>query len=369
MNTIGRLLRFHLFGESHGRGVGVVIDGLPPGMPLDLDHVQAQLDRRRPGQSKFTTQRKEGDKVEVLSGEYRGKATGAPVALWIGNKDARSKDYGQLRTLPRPGHADWTALTRYGGFNDQRGGGHFSGRLTAATVAAGALAQVFLKGHGIETGAHLHQVAGTMGPVNSLSVAQMRAGVDGNLFKTAHADQVDPFHDLVEAARKDGDSVGGVIEFRAEGMPVGVGEPWADSIESKLAHFLFGIPAVKGVSFGAGFASAQMRGSAHNDPWVPGPDGLPQAETNHAGGILGGLSTGAPIWGHVAIKPTSSIFKPQRTVNLETGAADTLNLKGRHDPLIAIRAVPVVETAVAFALADLLLCWHAAQSAAGPWRS
>ncbi len=367
MNSFGRLLRFHLFGESHGAGVGCVVDGLPPGMPIDVGRIQAALDRRRPGQSSMTTARQEPDQVEIRSGAHRGRATGAPVALWIANADARSKHYDNIRRVPRPGHADFTGHVRGRGWGDPRGGGHFSGRLTAPLVAAGALAAELLEAHGIGVGAHLHGVADVAGPFGLIDVETMHSAAGGNQLQTGHTALVERFTAIVEAARKDGDSVGGIVAFRAEGLGVGLGEPWADSVESHLAHLLFAIPAVKGVDFGAGFDAVAMRGSAHNDPWLPDADAIARPATNHAGGILGGLTSGAPLQGRVAIKPTSSIFQPQQSVDLTTGEAATLELKGRHDPLIAIRAVPVVEAAVAFALADLWLVHAAERAAAAAW--
>jgi len=363
MNSFGRLLRFSIFGESHGVGVGAVVDGLPAGLSIDMEHMQRHLQRRRPGQGKLTTQRKEPDEVEILSGVRDGRATGAPVTVFFRNRDARSKHYADIAVKPRPGHADWPAHVRYGGHNDPRGGGHFSGRLTAAVVAAGCLATGVLRELGIDVAAHVQQVGDIAGPAGALDIAAIRSHVDTNPVRTGHDSLALRMTAQAEAARKDRDSIGAVVEFVAEGLPVGLGEPWADSLESHLAHLLFAIPAVKGVSFGAGFAAAAMRGSAHNDPWLPADGGLRPA-TNHAGGALGGLSTGAPLWGHVAVKPASSIFQPQQTVDLRTGEAATLTIKGRHDPLIAVRAVPVVEAAVAFVLADLVCCARA--GAAGP---
>ena len=368
MNTFGRLLRFHIFGESHGSGVGVVVDGVPSGLPIDETAIQRDLDRRRPGQSRFTTARKEPDRFTILSGVLRGHATGAPLTLRIANKDARSRAYGDVRVLPRPGHADWTAHVRHGGWNDFRGGGHFSGRLTAALVAAGAVAKAILRAHGVVVGAHLLEVGGEGSAPNTTPLAAM-AHTEDNPFKTARTEWVERWTELLDDARAARDSLGGVVEFRAEGLPVGVGEPWALPIESHLSSLLFAVPAVKGVSFGAGFEAAAMTGSAHNDPYDPDPEapGGMRPRTNHAGGVLGGLASGAPVWGRVAIKPTSSIFQPQDTVDLARGDARALDLKGRHDPLIAIRAVPVVEAAVAFGLADLLAQYFAARGLASPF--
>lgn len=366
MNSFGRHVRFHIFGESHGSGVGVVIDGVPAGLPIDEAAIQADLDRRRPGQSRFTTSRKEPDRFEILSGVLRGRATGAPLTLRIANKDARSRAYGDVRVLPRPGHSDWTAHVRYGGWNDFRGGGHFSGRLTAAMVGCGAIAKAILSAHGVTVGAHLLSVADLGGVPNTVDVAGM-TDTESNPFKTAMPEFVERWTELLDAARSARDSLGGVVEFRAEGLPVGVGEPWALPVESHLAQLFFAIPAVKGVSFGCGFDSTTMLGSEHNDPYDPDGDGGMHPRTNHAGGILGGLTTGAPVWGRIAIKPTSSIFQPQDTVDLATGEARALELKGRHDPLIAIRAVPVVEAAAAIGLVDLFAQFKAARALGEPF--
>lgn len=362
MNSFGRMLRFSIYGESHGHGVGVVVDGVPAGLKLDVESIGAELRRRRPGQGKLTTQRSETDEPSWHSGVLRGVTTGAPVHIAFANKDAKSKHYDNLSVVPRPGHADYPAHVRHRGFNDHRGGGHFSGRLTAPLVAAGGIARQLLKTRGITVAAHVTQVGKICGSPGVLDVATIAANSRTNVVRTAHLPLADAMEAQAEQARKAGDSIGAVIEFVAEGMPVGVGEPWADPVESHLAHLLFAVPAVKGVSFGAGFAAAGMRGSEHNDPWVPAAGGAVQPVTNHAGGILGGNTTGAPIWGEVCFKPASSIFTPQQSVDLVTGQPQTLQIKGRHDPLIAIRAVPVVEAAVAFALADLLMCHRASQT-------
>ena len=357
MNTFGRLLRVSLFGESHGLGVGVLVDGLPPGTPVDLAAMQRALDARRPGTSRLVTQRKERDHAQVLSGVLRGTATGAPIAVWIANEDAQSKPYADLGRTPRPGHADFTAQVWSHGHADLRGGGHSSGRLTAGLVAAGSLADALLAPAGITTGAHLHQLGERHGPAGQASVAAMRRAAKLPV-PTAHKALAKPFADAIEAARRAKDSVGGVVEFRAEGLPVGLGNPIVDALESTIAHLLFAVPAVKGVSFGAGFAAAAMRGSRHNDPYTVRAGKVTPA-TNHAGGILGGRSTGAPLWGHAAVKPASSIFLPQRTVDVRRKAPATLRLTGRHDPCITIRAVPVARACLSIALADAVLVGRA----------
>lgn len=362
MNTFGRRLRMHIIGESHGMGVGVVLDGVPPGIAVDKDRIQQRMGQRRPGTGPLVSSRQEKDDIHLSTGVFDGHTTGAPVTLWISNEDTRSKDYDVLRRTPRPGHSDWIAHHWSRGFYDHRGGGHYSGRLTAPIVAAAALLEPMLEQVGIAVGAHLHTITGfgghDGGPVlhqgveswGPESVAHGQAAVAASTVHTAHTALEDAFVDAIDKARRDGDSLGAVVAWQGEGVPKAWGDPFFDSIESHVAHMLFSIPAVKGVSFGAGFRAATMRGSQHNDPIAPDGSG-----SNWAGGILGGRSTGRPIWGHVAIKPTSSIFQPQQTVDMETGEPATLELKGRHDPCIGVRAVPVVRAAVELALVDFLL--------------
>jgi chorismate synthase len=354
MNTFGRLLRLSLFGESHGAGVGVLLDGVPPGLPVDEARLQKALDARRPGTSLLVSQRREPDVPRILSGVLGGRATGAPVCVWIANEDAQSKPYRDLARTPRPGHADWVNQVWSGGHADLRGGGHSSGRLTAGLVVAGSLAQAILDPLGVKVAAHLHQVGELAGKPGSRTATAMLRAVPRSPVHTAHKSLEGKFAQAIERARRAGDSVGGVVEFRAEGLPVGLGDPIVDSLESTISHLLFAVPAVKGVSFGAGFAAAAMRGSRHNDPYTV-RGGKVTPVSNHAGGILGGRSSGAPLWGHAAIKPASSIFVPQRTVDLKTRRPATLKLTGRHDPCIAIRAVPVVQACLSFALADAVL--------------
>lgn len=353
MNTFGRLVRVSLFGESHGDGVGVLLDGLPPGTPVDVQALQRDLDRRRPGTSLLVSQRREPDTARILSGVRHDQATGAPLAVWLQNEDAQSKPYLDAAHTPRPGHADWVNQEWSRGAADLRGGGHSSGRLTAGLVAAGSLVEPLLRTQGIRTAAHIQQVGKLAGPAGTVSAAAMQR-VRDQAIPTGHAALAKRFAAAIERARRAGDSLGGVVEFRAEGLPVGLGDPIVDSLESTLAHLFFAVPAVKGVSFGAGFAAAAMNGSQHNDPYTVRNRRVTPA-TNHAGGILGGRSTGAPLWGHLAIKPTSSIFLPQQTVDLRTRRRTTLKLKGRHDPCIALRAVPVARACLNIALADALL--------------
>lgn len=354
MNSFGRRLRMHILGESHGMGVGVVLDGVPPGIPVDEARIRARMQERRPGTGPLVSSRQETDEVHLSTGVFRGRTTGAPVTLWIRNEDVRSQDYDELARKPRPGHSDWVAHEWARGHNDPRGGGHNSGRLTAPLVAAAALVAPLLDRLGVRVGAHLHGVHDLRGPVDAYDVATMEARVPKSPVHTAHDDLEDDFVAAIEGARKAKDSVGGVVEFRAEGLPVGLGDPFFDPIESTLAHLFYAVPAVKGVSFGAGFDAVGMHGSEHNDPYTVA-DGTVRPATNHAGGILGGRTTGAPVWGHVAIKPTSSIFQTQATVDLETEEPATLELKGRHDPCIAVRAVPVLRACTALDLTDHLL--------------
>ncbi len=321
MNTFGHNFRLSLFGESHGKAVGVVIDGTPAGIPLSEADFETDLSRRRAG-ALGTTSRTEADIPELLSGVYRGHTTGAPIAILFRNECAHSEDYEPLRDTPRPGHADWTAGVKFGGWNDPRGGGHFSGRLTVALVAAGVVAKKVL-GEGVKIEAQVCEIGGES---------------DKALWPA-----------LLERTKCEGDSVGGIVECRAEGVPAGLGEPFFDSLESTIAHLVFAIPGVRGVEFGDGFGAARMRGSEHNDAIVAG-DGT--TATNGAGGINGGISNGNPLCLRVAMKPTSSIARPQMTLNTSTGEVEELTIAGRHDICIALRAAVVVEAAVAVALAD-----------------
>jgi chorismate synthase len=367
MNQFGRQFRLSLFGESHGEGVGAVVDGVPPGLPLDAAALQADLDLRRPGASRLASQRAEPDAPQLLSGVHRGRTTGAPVCVWIANRDARSQDYEAAQRLPRPGHADWVNHVWSSGNADLRGGGHASGRLTAPLVAAGTIAQLVL-GPGIACAAHLHQVGGTAGPRDAHPAAALLERVPRSPLLTGHADLEPEFARVIEEARRGLDSVGGAVEFVADGVPVAWGDPFFDSVESSLAHLLFAVPAVKGVEFGAGFAAAAMKGSAHNDPYTV-REGRVAPATNHAGGILGGRTTGESLRGRVAVKPASSLpGRPQQSVGLDTLRPEELVLKGRHDPCIALRAVPVVQACLRIALADFALLARQ-QGLGGAWPS
>jgi len=351
MNTFGTRYRTLIFGTSHGPFVGCTIEGLRAGTPVDAAFVQAQLDRRRPGQSLVTSQRKEEDRVEFAEGLADGVATGEPIVAIIRNLDVQSKSYADVARVPRPGHGDFTARTKYGGKSDLRGGGQLSGRMTAPLVVSGAVARQVLLPRGVRFYAHAAQI----GRVASRSVTpeEIEANVERTPVRCADLEAADRMVAEVEAARLDRDSVGGIIEATIAGLPVGVGEPFFDSVEASLAHLLFSIPAVKGVDFGAGFRAASMRGSEHNDPFVL-VDGRVATATNHAGGILGGITDGMPVTFRVVVKPTASIAKPQRSVDLDAMRETETTVTGRHDPCIVPRAVPVVENAAAMAVLDLM---------------
>lgn len=353
MNTLGIMYRTTISGSSHGPGVGCVIDGCPPGMKILQNKIQEQLDRRRPGGSDVSTARKERDKLIILSGILDNKTTGGPIAAMVKNKDVDSKAYEIFKTVPRPGHADYTATMKYQGFHDHRGGGLFSGRMTIPIVISGAIAMQALTSKGIHIAAHSLRIgrvwAKSNPPVPNIErVARKNevACADPAIAKLMQAEILD--------AKREKDSVGGIIECIATGVPVGIGEPFFNSVESVLSHLLFSIPSVKGIEFGAGFQVAEMRGSENNDPFAI-RNGRVVTKTNNAGGILGGITSGMPLILRVAIKPTPSIGKTQMSVNLKKMKETELEITGRHDPCIVPRAVPVVESAVAIGLMDLML--------------
>ena len=349
-NSLGLMFRVTIFGESHGRCVGVIVEGCPAGMALTSSHIQMELDRRRPGQNSLTTSRGEEDQVEILSGVFNGLTTGAPICMLVWNRDKDSSDYERRRWMPRPGHADWTTHVRYGGFNDYRGGGMFSGRITAGFVMAGAIAKRLLMGSlGVEVLAHSKEIGGVVSP--DVSVDKIRANVEGNPVRCGSPEVAEKMAERIREAAAEGDSVGGVVECLALNLPAGVGEPVFGTLEGDLARALYSIPAVKAVEFGLGRGFSSLKGSESNDAYIL-KDGKIETETNNAGGILGGLSTGMPIRCTVTFKPTPSIRKKQKTVNFSTMKETTIEIKGRHDPCIVPRAVPVVEGMVAVVLAD-----------------
>ncbi len=324
MNSWGDRFRLSIWGESHGQQVGVSIDGVPAGIALSEEDFTADLERRRAGAA-GTTPRKESDTPHIVSGVYNGFTTGSPLTIEFLNENTRSGDYRNLATHPRPSHADWVAQQKWGGYNDPRGGGHFSGRITLGMVAAGVVAKKIL-GEEVRFSTDIIEIGGSR--------------------------DKEQWDAIISDAQQSQDSVGGVVECRVLGVKVGLGEPFFDSVESLAAHLLFSVPAVKGVEFGAGFEAARMRGSEHNDPIISA-DGT--TATNHAGGIVGGITNGNEIVARIAIKPTASIAQPQQTLNLESGKVEELVIKGRHDVCITLRAAVVAEAALAIALADLKL--------------
>ena len=350
-NSLGKLFTITSFGESHGLCVGIVIDGCPAGLALTNADIQREVDKRRPGAA-GTTKRAEEDKVEILSGVFNSHTTGAPITLLTWNKDIDSSEYERIRFLPRPGHADYTAFMKYGGFNDFRGGGMFSGRITATFVMAGAVAKKLLRLIGVEILAHTVEIGGIKARPRELD--KLRHSLDRNPLKCADLEAAKEMAQAIEKARKAGNSLGGIVEGLALNVPVGLGEPVFDTLEGDLAKALFAIPAVKGVEFGSGFAAARKRGSENNDPFAI-KSGKIITKTNNAGGILGGISNGMPIITRVAIKPAPSIARKQKTVNLKTMEIEDLTVKGRHDTCIVPRAVPVVEAMMAVTLGDFAL--------------
>ena len=354
-SEFGNILRVSVFGQSHGKAVGVVVDGLPAGEAIDLEELQRFLDRRRPGTGPLSTTRKETDVPEFLSGLEGGKTCGAPLCAVIKNADQHSKDYGELADKPRPGHADFTAWAKWGGHADMRGGGHFSGRLTAPLCVAGGIAKQILARRGIFVGAHLASVAGICDrPFPLYPTAALFSEIAAKPFPVLDEAAGERMRAAILEAKNDLDSVGGVIECAAAGLPAGLGDPMFGGVENRLAAALFGIPAVKGVEFGEGFRAAELRGSENNDPFTV-EDGEIRAETNRAGGILGGITTGMPLVLRAAVKPTPSIGRPQKTVRLSRLEDTDLTVHGRHDPCVAHRAVPVVEAVTAAVLLDMLL--------------
>lgn len=369
-SVFGKNLVVSIFGQSHSEAIGVVIDGLPAGFEIDMDELQEFMNRRAPGRSKNATQRKEADKPEFLSGLFDGLTCGAPLAAIIRNKDVRSQDYDQIDEMPRPGHADLTARIKYNGFEDYRGGGHFSGRLTAPLCIAGGIAIQFLREEGIEFSSKIVELG----------------GVDLRPYYDAENVQ-DVIDELISAAKKEGDSIGGVVECRITGVPAGIGDPMFDGVENRISQAVFGIPAIKGIEFGAGFDAARMKGSENNDAYMMddvSPDGASSNDmsmndvsldegvpydqelgitgrggitttSNNAGGILGGITNGQDIVFRVAVKPTPSIAKEQDTINYFTGENAKIKVKGRHDPCIVPRVLPCLEAAAAIVILDYML--------------
>lgn len=352
-NSIGKEFTITTFGESHGKYVGVVVDGCPAGLPLSEADIQVELDRRVPAQPKIVSGRIEKDVAKILSGIFNGFTTGAPIALIVENKEIDSSDYEAIKDLPRPSHADYPARVKYDGFNDYRGGGRFSGRVTVALIMAGAIAKKLISRFGIDVLAYTRAV-GKVKADKKFSAEEIRKNRYTAATRCPDLACAERMEEAIVTARKEGDSLGGVVECIAVNVPVGVGEPLFGSLDADLAKALFNVPAVKGVEFGLGFRVAELKGSESNDPYIM-QSGKVATLTDNMGGILGGLSTGMPIMIRVAIKPTPSIGKEQKTVNLSTMENASLSIKGRHDPCVVPKAVPAVESAVAITLADHMI--------------
>lgn len=353
-NSFGTKFRVQIFGQSHAPAIGAVIEGLPAGFTPDWDAVRGFMARRAPGNSAFATERKEADLPEILSGlNEKGQTCGAPFAIRIQNSDHHSSDYGKIKDLPRPGHADFTAFEKFQGFNDIRGGGQFSGRLTAPLCFAGALAMQLLKEKGIEIKAHIASIGGIKDDALDVCAPDF-SRIKNDLFPVINQDKGKAMQEEILKAKEELDSVGGTICCYATGLPVGLGDPMFDGVENQLAKTLFGIPAVRGIEFGTGFQAAEMRGSQHNDPFILKNRKI-ATETNHHGGVLGGITTGMPLIVKIAVKPTPSIGMKQKTVSLSQMKEENVAVSGRHDPCIVPRAVPVMEAVVACVLYDMII--------------
>ncbi|GAQ25722.1 chorismate synthase [Tepidanaerobacter syntrophicus] len=355
-SSFGHKFKITIFGESHGKAIGVVLDGLPPGIKLDMEFIKSEMARRSPGKSSLSTARSEADEVEILSGYFNGMTTGAPLCGIIFNRNVRSEDYSAIRNLMRPSHADYTAFIKYDGFYDYRGGGHFSGRITAPLVFAGAIAKQILSTQNIAVGSHIKSIHNIED--KSFDYVNLKAETLESLRYLAlpvlDKDAGEKMEKCILNAKEEKDSVGGVIEAAVVNLEAGLGSPFFDSVESRLAHILFSIPAVKGVEFGAGFDITKMRGFKANDEFVI-ENGKIRTSTNNSGGIAGGITNGMPIIFRVAVKPTPSISLPQKTVDISKFEESSICIKGRHDPCIVPRAVPVVEAAASVVILDFLL--------------
>lgn len=353
-STYGENLKLSIFGQSHGKAIGMTLDGIPAGLPVDLEKLQLFLNRRAPGQHAYDTPRKEEDRPEFLSGLLNDTTCGAPIAAIIHNTNTRSGDYSNLMDHPRPGHADYTAQVKYGGYQDTAGGGHFSGRLTAPLCIAGGLCKQWLEAKGIFIRAHILSIGSISDIPQSIDPCNPDLSLIGTDFPVVNHTAGLQMQKVIADAKACADSVGGIIRCFITGLPAGLGGPMFGGVEGKLAQIIYGIPAVKGLDFGSGFAGSAMFGSENNDEYAV-KDGKFVTKTNHAGGILGGITTGMPVIFQAAIKPTPSIGKEQITVNLNNLCEETLQIKGRHDPCIVPRAVPVIEAAAAIAIYDLIL--------------
>lgn len=353
-STYGEFLKLSIFGQSHGAAIGMTLDSIPAGLPVDMNQLQAFLNRRAPGQQAYATARKEADQPEFLSGLVNNITCGAPISAIIRNTNTRSGDYSELKDMPRPGHADYPAQMKYDGYQDAAGGGHFSGRLTAPLCIAGGLCKQWLEAMGIQIAAHIKSIGSIEDGPEALNWTAPELNKISAEFPVVDKVAGAAMQNAIAEAKADGDSLGGVIECFATGLPAGWGDPMFSGMENRIAQIIFGIPAVKGLEFGSGFLGSDLRGSENNDSYTIA-DGRVQTITNNAGGILGGITTGMPLVFSVAIKPTPSIAKQQRTVSLSKMEETALAVRGRHDPCIVPRAVPVVEAAAAIAIFDAYL--------------
>lgn len=353
----GNKIKLSIFGESHGKAIGIVIDGLKPGIEIDIEYIKNEMKRRAPGNSLLSTPRKETDKFDILSGYFNGRTTGTPLSAIILNNNTRSRDYEKTASLLRPGHADFTGNVRYRGFNDYRGGGHFSGRITAPLVFAGAICKKILEDKGILIGSHIKSIGaiedGSCFDPVSISKEDILK-LSKSKFPVLDEVKGKDMEESILKVKKEGDSVGGVIETVVVNLPAGIGEPFFDSVESSISHLLFSIPAVKGVEFGEGFNIASMKGSEANDEYYISEESITKTHTNNNGGVLGGITNGMPVIFRTAIKPTPSIAKTQRTVDIKKKQNTFLKIEGRHDPCIVPRAVPVVEAVAAIGILNLM---------------
>lgn len=354
-STYGERIKLSIFGQSHGTAIGMTLDGVPAGLSVDFEELQAFLNRRAPGQNNYSTPRTEEDKPEFLAGIVNGYTCGAPIAAVIHNTNTHSKDYQNLKDCPRPGHADYTAQIKYNGYQDTAGGGHFSGRLTAALCVAGGLCKQWLKDKGIHISAHISEIAGITDEPMFLDPTNPDLSKINTEFPVINPEAGNRMRTAITNARSDGDSVGGIVECFIIGIPAGIGDPMFGGMESRIAQIIYGIPAVKGLEFGSGFSGSALRGSQNNDDFTISNEKI-LTLSNNAGGILGGITTGMPLIFRTAIKPTPSIAQPQKSVNLSTKEDCTLTVNGRHDPCIVPRAVPVIESAAAIAVYDAYLC-------------
>lgn len=353
--NFGSKIKLTIFGQSHSQAIGCVLDGIPAGVKLDIDRIEAFMARRAPGKNKISTARKEADTPRIISGVVDGVTCGAPICAIIENSDTRSGDYDKLRSLPRPGHSDYAAFMKHNGFNDIRGGGNFSGRMTAPLCFAGAVCIQILESRGIHIGAHISSI-GQVDDCRFDAVGVTKENLDSvksKLLPVIDDAKGEEMIAAIDAARSDGDSVGGTVECAVIGLPAGIGDPIFDGIENQISRIVFGIPAVKGIEFGSGFDGSRLRGSENNDEFTC-TNGEIKTVTNNHGGILGGITSGMPVIFRCAFKPTPSIAKQQQTVNLSTGENEIFTVGGRHDPCVVQRAVPCVEAAAALAIADYI---------------